>query len=163
MDVGGDQLWKYEPVAGTDNYASPATEYFRGSLRYELDTAVDFAIGNTGSTRGAVFILYEDGHMTHHLSGEPIAFAFSDFPGGLDLPTVTVQSMFLNDDPIDTGFYFVSRPARTVYETTAAGTFRAAYRMNDETLFERITDVVADAGSGIVYVSSGNSILAFNK
>ena len=88
--------------------------------------------------------------MTHHLSGEPINFAFSGFRDGLDLPTVTVQSMFLNDDPIDTGFYFVSRPSRTVYETTAAGTFRAAYRMSNETLFERITDVVADAGAGIL-------------
>ena len=163
MDVGGDQLWRYEPIAGTDNYASSPAEYFRSARRYELDNAVDFAIGNTGSTRGAVFILYEDGTMTHHLSGEPINFAFSGFPTGLELPTVTVQSMFLNDDPIDTGFYFVSRPSRTVYETTAAGTFRAAYRMSDETLFERITDVVADAGAEIVYVTSGNTILAFNK
>lgn len=163
MDAGSDQLWRYEPVGGTDNYASPPTEYFRGSIRYEFANAVDFAIGNAGSTRGAVFILYEDGTMTHHLSGDPIAFAFSGFRAGLELPTATVQSMFLNDDPIDTGFYFVSRPTRTIYETTAAGTFRAAYRMQDETLFERITHVVADAGEGIVYVSSGNTILAFNK
>ncbi|MDQ7025584.1 MAG: hypothetical protein Q9P44_08500 [Anaerolineae bacterium] len=163
MDAGSDQLWRYEPISGTNNYASPPTEYFTGSIRYELDNAVDFTIGNTGSTRGAVFILYEDGTMTHHLGGDPIDFAFSGFRDGLELSTASVQSMFLNDDPIDTGFYFVSRPTRTIYETTAAGTFRAAYRVQDETLFERITQVVADAGEGIVYVASGNTILAFNK
>jgi hypothetical protein len=163
MDVGSNQLWRYEPVAGTDNYASPPTEYFRGEIRYEFNNAVDFAIGNAGSTRGAVFILYEDGTMTHHLGGDPIQFAFSGFPTGLELSTVSVQGMFLSTDPIDTGFYFVSRPSRTVYETTAAGTFIAAYRVQDDNLFERLNDVVAEASQGIVYVASGNTILAFEK
>ena len=163
MDVGENQLWRYEPVSGTNNYASPPTEYFSGAIRYEFDNAVDFAIGNAGNTRGAVFILYEDGTMTRHLGGEPIAFAFSGFRDGLELASVTTQGMFLNDNPIDTGFYFVSRPSRTIYETTAAGTFRAAYRIDNEKLFERLTDVVADSEQGIIYAASGNTILAFGK
>ena len=163
LDVGGDQLWRYEPVGTTDNYASPPTEYFRGGIRYELDRAVGFTIGNSGVTRGAVYILYSDGTMTSHISGDPVPFAFSGFREGLDLGTASTQGMYLNDSPIDTGFFFISQPTRTIYETTAAGTFIAAYRVTDESLFERISAIVVDSDQGIVYVASGNSIVAFSK
>lgn len=163
MDVGTGQLWRYEPTGGT--YASQPTEYFRSATRPDLTNAVDFVIGSSasGQIRGNVYVLYENGAVSAHFGGDPLPFTFANFRDGQDLATVTSQAMYLNDSPIDTGFYFISRPARTVYETTAAGTWIATYRVFDESLFERLNDVVADPQQGIIYVASGNSIFAIKK
>jgi hypothetical protein len=168
MDIasgGNGQIWRYEPIGG-DNYSALPIEYFRASVRPDLSLANDFAISsaaNTPTTRGTIYVLREDGVISAFYQGEPQPFAFSPFPVGQELSVVTSQAMYLNDSPIDTGFYIVSRPARTIYETTAAGTFVASYRVFDESLFERLNDVVADAEQGIIYAASGNAIFAIRK
>jgi hypothetical protein len=163
LDTGVGQLWRYEPTGG--NYPSQPTEYFRSASRPELSKALDFAIGSSGSgqIRGNVYVLYNDGTLSAHRSGEPLPFTFANFREGQEMHVVTAQAMFLNDSPIDTGFYFASRPSRTIYETTAAGTWVATYRAGNEALFELLNDVAVDAEQGIIYAASGNSIFAVEK
>ena len=129
-----------------------------------LDQAVDFAIGSPNSNiNGNVYTLLNNGTMSRYFSGNAEGFIFSGFPPGLESPSeTTTQAMFLNDSNLFTGFYVISRPLRTVYYTTTAGTFQNAYRLQDESLFERINDVVADPEQNIVYIASGNGVLAFN-
>ncbi len=168
MDIGSGgngQIWRYEPIGG-DNYSALPIEYFRASVRPDLSLANDFAISsaaNTPTTRGTIYVLREDGVISAFYQGDPQPFAFSPFPVGQELSAVTSQAMYLNDSPIDTGFFIISRPARTIYETTAAGTFVASYRAYNESMFERLNDVVADAEQGIIYAASGNAILAIRK
>ena len=44
-----------------------------------------------------------------------------------------------------------------------AGTFNASYRAFDESLFDLLSDVAVDEDRHTVYITSGNSILAFSK
>lgn len=156
---GSGQIWRYEPSGGT--YTTVPSEYFTGQIRPRLVNAVDFNITRTGT--GTVYILYGDGVMTSHVGGEAIPFAFSGFPEGQELNTSSTQRMFLNDSPIMPGFFIISQPTRTIYETTLAGTFIASYRVFDEERLAQLSDVAADPSLGMIYVSSGNAIFAISK
>lgn len=162
LDVGTPQIWRFTPIGNTDDFANAPTEYYvTGVIPANLERAIDFEIGSSGTAIGGdVFVLFGDGTMTRHRGGDALGFAFQGFPDGLDTPDrATTQAMFLNDSPIKTGFYAVSRPYRTIYYTTTAGTFQTAYQITDETLFERLNDVVVDPEQDIIYAASGNAIL----
>jgi hypothetical protein len=163
LDNGSDQIWRYQPVGATDNYGNPPQEYFLGTLRYDLENAVDFAIGAIEPIAGKVFILYADGTVTAHFDGDPEPFVFGNFRQGLELDQVGAEAMYLSNNRVETVFFFSSRASRTLYETTAAGTFIAAYRIADESLLERLSDVTADTDTGVIYAASGNAILAIPK
>jgi len=159
LDVGNQQLWRFDPTG--DRFPSAGREYFQSSLRPGLTEAVDFDITTDG---GVVYILYENGVMSSHLSGQPNDFIFSGFPEGQQLTTVGAQGFHLADNPVSQVFYIVSRSARTVYETTLSGTWMSTFRVQNESLFERLNDVaVADIGSRVVYTASGDSVFAFTK
>lgn len=161
LDIGAEQIWKYTPVGATEDFSLRPTEFYTGAMRPDdLDQAVDFAIGS-GSVNGHVFVLYANGLMSHHFGADNRGFSFIGFPDTLKAPEVaTTQAMYLNINVIDTGFYVISRPEHTIYHTTAAGTFQSAYRITDESLFDRLNDVAVDAEQGIMYAASGNVILA---
>lgn len=162
LDTGSSQIWRFSPIGNTQNFANPPTEYYQGVARPpNLDRAVDFAIGSENTVIGGqVFVLFTDGTMSRHRGGEALGFGFSDFPDGLETPDIaTTQSMYLNDSSINTGFYILSRPYKTLYYITTAGTFQAAYRITDESLFERLNDVAVDPEQDIIYAASGNAIL----
>lgn len=164
LDTGATEIWRYEPVGTTDNYANPPEEYFSPVSRPAfLTNAVDFVIGTIDPIRGRVFILYGDGTATSHFSGEPVAFAFGSFPDALSLEEVTAQAMYLTNERISVAFYFVSRPSRTIYKTSAGGSFAAAYRVFDDSLFERLNDVIADVENEVIYAASGNTIFAMRE
>lgn len=155
LDIGVGQVWRYDPAGNA--FPNSPTEYFRGQVRpSNLANVVDFEI----STDGTLFILYSDGVMSRYFGGQPQSFVFSDFPEGQALQNATVQRMYLNDGAIDTGFFIISRPTRTVYQTTSAGTFIASYRVVDEALLAGMTDVSYEPDAGIIYVASGNAVLA---
>lgn len=156
LDIGAaeGQLWRYDPSGG--NYASMPREYFAGTLRPNLARAVDFDI----SDGGTVYILFSDGVMTSYFGSEPQPFGFSGFPDGQELDAATARAMFLNDSPINTGFYIVSQAQRSIYETTLAGTFMNSYQVFEPDTLALMTDVAADPGQGIVYVASGNAVLS---
>lgn len=165
LDTGAQQIWRFQPIGTTDNYANPPTEYYQGAVRpANLERAVDFAIGSpTSNINGNVYTLFNDGTMSRYFSGNAEGFVFSGFPPGLETPQeTTTQAMFLNDSNLFTGFYVISRPLRMIYYTTTAGTFQNAYRIQDEARFERINDVAADPEQNMVYVASGNGVLAFS-
>jgi hypothetical protein len=161
LDKGASQIWRYQPAGG--NYSTAPTEYFTTDVRPNMANAVDFAISTAGNTRGAVYILYQDGIMSRHFGGETQPFSFAGFPEGLELNQATVSAFYLNDSPIDTAFYLTSQAKRTLYETSVAGSFIATYRITQENLFASLTDIVADPAQGILYVASGNTIFAVRK
>jgi hypothetical protein len=161
LDTGTEQIWKFTPIGATDDFSNRPTDFYTGATRPDdLNQAVDFAIGS-GSVNGRVFVLYTNGIMSRHFGSENQGFTFEGFPDTLEAPEVaTTQAMYLNVNVIDTGFFAVSRPTRTIYHTTAAGTFQSAYRITDESLFDRLNNVAVDAEQGIMYAASGNVILA---
>lgn len=157
LDVGSNQIWRYEQNGG--KYINAPMEYFSGSTRPTLARAVDFDISSTGTTRGSVYILFSDGTMARYFQGEQLSFGFSDFPVGQTLSAEnTTVGMFMNDSPVFPAFYIISRPARTIYETSLAGTYYDTYRVFDEEKFDLISDIAVDADQQIAYVASGNTI-----
>ena len=155
LDPEANQIWRYDPSGGS--YAGMPLEYFTGQSRPDIRSAIDFGI----TLSGEVYILLADGVVVRFASARLQPFAFSGFA---DNATAigSANGMFLNKLPIAQGLFFVNRENRTVYETTMAGTFLRSYRAHDEDLFAQLSHVAADA-SQIVYVLSGNSILAFPR
>jgi hypothetical protein len=155
LDPGSDQIWRYDPSGGT--FPGAPLEYFLGTRRPTLANAVDFGIDETGR----VYILFADGVIAMFRSGEELRFGFAGFP-----PNQAIESsnaMFLSINSVFPFIYVSDRVSRTVYQTSMAGTHVASYRSYDETHFNLLADVVTDETKGVIYVLSGNSILAFPK
>jgi hypothetical protein len=118
---------------------------------------VDFAI----DAEGSVYIVMSDGVVARYSGGTPEPFAMANFPTEDSMRSVV--SMFLNSNPVAQNIYFINRDERTIYETTHAGTFVASYRPEDEDLFTQVAHAVEDANKRIIYVMSGNTVLAFRR
>lgn len=161
LDTGGNQLWRYQPSGGT--YGGIPSEYFTGTLRPDLRQAVDFAISTAGNTAGAVYVLYSNGLLTKHFSGEPDPFAFAGFPEGQELTATTTNALFLNDSPLDTAFYVLSAASGAIYETSVAGSFIAGYRSEPETALSRMTDIVTDPEQQLMYIASGPAVYGMRQ
>jgi len=155
LDPGANQIWRYEPGAGA--YTNAPTEYFVGTGRPDIRLAVDFGIDDAGQ----IYLLYADGGIKKFLNSEEAPFGYAGFPDGQQI--TGAEAMFLNRNPIAQGLLVVDRAQRTVYETTLGGTFIAAYRPQDETMFATVADAVVDDARRVVYAISGNAILAFTR
>lgn len=155
LDPGANQIWRYDATGGT--FASIPIEYFSGASRPDIRTSVGFGIDD----RGSVYVLLANGEMTKWVSGGQTPFTYANFPEGQAL--TSVDSLYLNADPLGQGLYVVSRQRRTVYEMSLAGTFYNSFRSFDEDLFAGLTSVVSDVNQQVVYALSGNSIFAFEK
>ena len=157
LDSEGGQIWRYDPSGGT--YASAPREYFDVSERPNLRNVVDFTI----SLAGTVYVMYDDGVMKTYIGGEENPFAFSGFNAGSELNVVTAQGFFLNDSPIDPAFFIISRPARTIFETTLAGTYIDSYQVFEQDKLALLSNIVAYPTQNILYIASGNTIFTINK
>ncbi|MCY4466051.1 MAG: hypothetical protein OXE46_10985 [Chloroflexi bacterium] len=152
LDSEGGQIWRYDPSGSS--YVSAPREYFSGTARPNLRNVVDFTI----SSDGVVFVLYADGVMKSYISGSEAPFAFSGFNEGSEPHVVRTEGFALNDSAFAPGFFLISRGARTIYETTVAGTFIDSYQAFDQSKLELISSVVAYPEQNIIYVASGNTI-----
>jgi hypothetical protein len=155
LDVGANQIWRYESSGGT--YANSPSEYFVGTGRPDIRNTVDFGIDDKGS----VYILTAQGQITKWVSGSLTSFSFANFPDGQQMSSA--DGMYLNSAPIAQGIFIVSSANRTIYETTLAGTFSASYRVVNEDDFASLASVVADANQQMIYALSGNSIFGLDK
>lgn len=157
LDSEGGQIWRYDPSGGT--YASAPREYFAGDSRPNLRNVTDFTI----SLGGVVYIMYDDGVMKTYVGGDENPFAFSGFNEGRELSVVTTQGFYLNDSPIDPAFFIISRPARTVFETTLAGTFIDSYQVFEQDKLALMSAIAAYPTQNILYIASGNTIFTIKK
>ena len=152
LDSEGGQIWRYDPSGSS--YVSAPREYFSGTARPNLRNVVDFTI----SSDGVVYVLYADGVMKSYISGSEAPFAFSGFNEGSEPHVVRTEGFALNDSAFAPGFFLISRSARTIYETTVAGTFIDSYQAFDQSKLELISAVVAYPEQNIIYIASGNTI-----
>ena len=157
LDSEGGQIWRYDPSGGS--YVSAPREYFAGESRRNLRNVVDFTI----SQRGTVYILYDDGVMKSYIGGYEQPFAFSGFNVGSEPDVVTTQGFALNDSPFQPAFFIISRPARTLFETTLAGTFIDSYQVFEQDKLALLSSIAVYPAQNILYVASGNSIFAIQK
>lgn len=155
LDPAANQVWRYDPASGV--FPNAPLEYFVGSARPDISQAVDFSI----DTPGALYILYADGAMIKFTGGERVPFAYSNFPEAQ--PMTATNSLFLNTSPTDLMMYITSRDARTIYQTTHAGTFAASFRPENDSLFAALSDAVVDSSRNMIYALSGNSIIALDR
>ncbi|MCY3831575.1 MAG: hypothetical protein OXG85_01085 [Chloroflexi bacterium] len=152
LDSAGGQIWRYDPSGSS--YVSAPREYFTGSARPNLRNVVDFTI----SQRGTVYVLYDDGVMKSYVGGNESPYVFSGFNEGSEPHRVRTEGFYLNDSPFSPGFFIISRRARTIFETTVAGTFMDSYQAFEQEKLELISAVVAYPEQNMVYVASGNTI-----
>ncbi len=155
LDPAANQIWRYDPSGSA--YPNVPIEYFVGEGRPDIRLAVDFAI----DTPGSIYILLSNGLVVRYNGGIAEPFTLDAFP--TEDAMRSADSMFLNTNPIAQNIYFVDRSTRTIYATTYRGTFVNSYRAEDESMFTEIAHVVEDSNKRIVYVMSGNSVLAFRR
>jgi hypothetical protein len=155
LDPAANQLWRYDPSGGA--YPNTPIEYFVGEGRPDIRGGVDFAI----DAEGTVFILTSGGEMLTYTSGTRDSFDFANFPEQESL--TGVSSMFLSTNPTDLMIYYVNPTNRTIFQTTHSGAFAYSYRAENEAQFAQVADVVVDANKRIMYVLSGNSVLALRR
>lgn len=155
LDPGANQIWRYEP--GSSAYTNAPTEYFVGTGRPDIRMAVDFGISDSGE----VYILFADGGIKKYVNSQEAPFGYAGFPDGQQI--TGAEAMYLNRNPIALGLLIVNQDQRTVYETTLGGTFIAAYRPPDESLFTTVSDAVIDDARRVIYAISGNAIFGFNR
>ncbi len=154
LDSEEGQIWRYDPSGGA--YVSSPREYFAGSARPNLRNVADFTIGGDGY----LYLLYRDGVMKRYFGGSEVAFTFSGFNEGSEPGIVLTEGFHLNDSPFAPGFFIISRGSRTIFETTAAGTFMDSYQAFDQQKLELMSAVVAYPEQNILYVASGNTIFS---
>ncbi len=154
LDSEEGQIWRYDPSGST--YVSSPREYFAGSARPNLRDVADFTIAGDGH----LYLLYRDGVMKRYFGGSEVAFTFSGFNEGSEPSIVLTEGLYLNDSPFAPGFFIISRGARTIFETTAAGTFMDSYQAFDQQKLELMSAVVAYPEQNILYVASGNTIFS---
>ena len=152
LDREEGQIWRYDASGST--YVSAPREYFAGSARPNLRDVVDFTISGDGH----LYLLYADGVMKRYFGGNEVSFTFSGFNEGSEPGTVMTDGFYLNDSPIAPGFFLISRGTRTIFETTAAGTFMDSYQAFDQDKLELMSAVAAYPEQNILYVASGNTI-----
>ena len=154
LDSEEGQIWRYDPSGGA--YVSAPREYFAGSARPNLRNVSDFTIAGDGH----LYLLYRDGVMKRYFGGSEVAFTFSGFNEGSEPSVVLTEGFYLNDSPFAPGFFLISRGTRTIFETTAAGTFMDSYQAFDQEKLELMSAVVAYPEQNILYVASGNTIFS---
>ena len=154
LDSEEGQIWRYDPSGST--YVSAPREYFAGSARPNLRNVADFTIAGDGH----LYLLYHDGVMKRYFGGSEVAFTFSGFNEGSEPSVVQTEGLYLNDSPFAPGFFLISRGTRTIFETTAAGTFMDSYQAFDQQKLELMSAVVAYPEQNILYVASGNTIFS---
>ncbi len=152
LDSEGGQIWRYD--ASGSSYVSAPREYFAGTAKPNLRNVVDFTINAAGD----VFVLYADGVMKRYVGGNEQGFAFSGFNEGSEPNVVLTEGFYLNDSLIAPGFYLISRRSRTIFETTAAGTFMDSFQAYDQDKLALMSAVVAYPELNLLYVASGNTI-----
>ncbi len=156
LDSEGGQIWRYDPSGS--NYVSAPREYFAGSAQPNLRNVVDFTI----NAKGYVYVLYADGVMKSYISGNEAPFVFSGFNEGSEPHVVRTEGFYLNDSIFAPGIFLISRQSRTIFETTAAGTFMDSYQSFDQDKLELMSAVVAYPEQNALYVASGNTIFRIN-
>ena len=154
LDSEAGQIWRYDPSGST--YVSAPREYFAGSARPNLRNVADFTIAGDGH----LYLLYRDGVMKRYFGGSEVAFTFSGFNEGSEPSVVQTEAFYLNDSPFAPGFFLISRGTRSIFETTAAGTFMDSFQAFDQQKLELMSAVVAYPEQNILYVASGNTIFS---
>ena len=152
LDSEAGEIWRYD--ASGSNYVSAPLQYFAGSARPNLRNVVDFTI----NSKGEVYVLYDDGVMKTYVGGNEQPFAFSGFNEGSEPNTVRTEGFYLNDSLFTPGIFLISRGTRTIFETTAAGTFMDSFQAYDQDKLELMSAVVAYPEQNLLYVASGNTI-----
>jgi hypothetical protein len=155
LDPTANQIWRYDSQNGSFN--SAPIEYFSGSNRPDIRTAVSFAIDDDGN----IYILLADGQLTKWRSGQRTDFAYSGFPEGQQINNA--DFLFLDTNPVGRTLYIVSQRNRQVYETTWVGSFMNIFAAFQEDSFASLSAVVADANQELVYVLSGNTVFVLEK
>ena len=163
LDAGADQVWRYVPPAGERRYSNAPEEYFVGENRPDLANAVDLGI----SDDGAIYILFADGSVSKFRRdaqgfAEAQPFVYQDHPEGA---LRSGAALFVDNDPASRNLYILDVLNETIYETSWAGTFRAAYRpRNLPDAFEKLSGIYAGAVvNNNMYVLSGNALYHFPR
>lgn len=155
LDRGANQIWRFTP---TDNlYTTLAEEYFTGTNRPDLSTAVDMGIDDAG----AIYILFNDGVIQKFIGGNPEVFDLDRAPveGILD-----GRALFVDNNPVSYALYVADRGNEALYQISQGGRVNAGYRPR-EAVFDRLNGVYVDSSTSVVnvYILSGNSLFFFTR
>lgn len=150
LDTAANQIFRYFPAA--DGYPSPPDNYFADGVPVNLSGAVDMTID------GAIYVLYQDGHIAKFLSGEPQPFEIN----GLDIPLKNPVAIVspTEDAPY---LYVADAGNQRIVQLSKEGQFIAQFRpktANGDIAFDNLHDMFVNPDNGKLYILNGTALLA---
>jgi hypothetical protein len=159
LDPGANQIWRYDSSGNGVYSARTPGLYFDGQNLGNVTRAVDFAIDSPPS--GNIYALLADGTMLMYNSGEPQEFRYAGFPEGQSLNSA--QALVLDESPTVRAFFVANRDGAIIHEVGMGGSFRTGYKVFDDALFATLSGVASNPTREVLYVTSGNALLALQR
>jgi hypothetical protein len=153
LDPQANKLLRYLPTA--DGYSAPPESYFPADQPVDLAGAVDFAID------GAIYVLFNDGHIGKYLSGQPT----DDFNvRELDKPFNNPVSIFTAPNEEVQYIYVADAGNQRIVQLNKDGSFVRQFkpRLDEAVSFANLQDIFVDEISGRLYILDSNNLYVGN-
>ncbi len=150
LDAAANQIFRY--WAAADGYPNPPDKYFAEGIPVNLSGAVDMTID------GAIYVLYNNGHIAKFLSGEPQPFEIT----GLDVPLKNPVAIVspAEDAPY---LYVADAGNQRIVQLSKEGQFIAQFKpktAKGDIVFDDLRDMFIHPADGKMYILNGNALLA---
>jgi hypothetical protein len=148
LDPQANKLLRYRPTQ--DGYSAPPESYFPEGVAVDLTNAVDLAID------GAVYVLYQDGHIAKFLSGQPDNFEVT----GLDLRFNNPVAIFTAPDEEVQHIYVADAGNQRIVQLNKDGSFVRQFkpRPGETVSFANLQDLFVDEIGGRLYILDSNNL-----
>jgi hypothetical protein len=153
LDPQANKLLRYLPTA--DGYSAPPESYFPADQPVDLTNAVDFTID------GAIYVLFNDGHIGKYLSGQPV----EDFNvSGLNQPFNNPVSIFTAPNETIQHLYVADAGNQRIVQLEKNGTFMRQFkpRIGEAVSFANLQDIYVDEISARMYILDSNNLYVAN-
>jgi len=152
LDPPAGKILRYLPT--TEDYSSPAENYFPDQASVDLNGAVDLAID------GSVYVLYADGRLRKFEGGLPVEFQVTE----LDKPLERATAIFTAPDELTRYLYVADAGNRRVVQLNKDGRFMRQFKPRDEEAvdFSTLRSIFVDELTGKLYLLNDHSLYVAN-
>jgi hypothetical protein len=148
LDPQLNALLRYLPTP--DGYGAPPQSYFPVDQPVDLTGAVDVAID------GAVYVLFKDGRITKHLTGQPVEFNVT----GLDKPFNNPVAIYTAPDETVHHIYIADAGHQRIVQLNKDGSFVRQFkpRAGEAVTFANLQDIFVDEISSRIFILDSNNL-----
>lgn len=148
LDAGSNKLLRYLPT--TDGYSAAPESYFPADQSIDLTAAVDMAID------GAIYVLFQDGHISKYTGGHSETFNIS----GLDKPFKLASAIFTAPNEEVQHLYIADAGNQRIVQLNKDGSFVRQFKpeLGQNSTFANLQDIFVDEIGQKLYILDSNNL-----